>query len=146
MNQIFILIGQCVVEFFGIGLFIFFGVGCVVVLWVVGVSFGQWEISIIWGFGVVMVIYLMVGVFGVYLNLVVIIVLWLFVCFECCKVLLFIVVQMVGVFCVVVLVYGFYCQLFFDFEQSQYIVCGIVVSFNLVGVFFMYLYLYIIFI
>lgn len=38
-----------------------------------------------------MVIYLIVGVFGAYFNFVVIIVLWLFVCFDKRKVIFFIV-------------------------------------------------------
>ncbi len=46
--------GQCIAEFMGTALLIFFGVGCVAALKVAGASFGQWEISIIWGLGVAM--------------------------------------------------------------------------------------------
>lgn len=42
--------GQCIAEFLGTGLLIFFGVGCVAALKLAGASFGQWEISIIWGY------------------------------------------------------------------------------------------------
>ena len=41
---------------------IFFGTGCVAALKVAGASFGLWEISIIWGVGVSMAIYLTAGV------------------------------------------------------------------------------------
>ncbi|MDI5454310.1 aquaporin, partial [Salmonella enterica subsp. enterica serovar Cerro] len=41
---------------------IFFGVGCVAALKVAGATFGQWEISVIWGLGVAMAIYLTAGV------------------------------------------------------------------------------------
>ena len=58
MNQTSTLTGQCVAEFLGTGLLIFFGAGCVAALRVAGASFGQWEISIIWGLGVAMAIYL----------------------------------------------------------------------------------------
>ncbi|WP_016596082.1 aquaporin, partial [Yersinia pestis] len=44
--------GQCIAEFLGTGLLIFFGAGCVAALKLAGASFGQWEISIIWGLGV----------------------------------------------------------------------------------------------
>lgn len=55
MSQTSTLKGQCIAEFLGTGLLIFFGVGCVAALKVAGASFGQWEISIIWGLGVAMV-------------------------------------------------------------------------------------------
>ncbi len=54
-------------QFLGTGLLIFFGAGCVAALQVAGASFGQWEISIIWGLGVAMAIYLTAGVSGAHL-------------------------------------------------------------------------------
>jgi glycerol uptake facilitator protein len=42
-------------------LLIFFGTGCVAALKVAGASFGQWEVSIIWGLGVAMASYLTAG-------------------------------------------------------------------------------------
>ena len=51
MSQTSTLKGQCIAEFLGTGLLIFFGVGCVAALKVAGASFGQWEISIIFGRG-----------------------------------------------------------------------------------------------
>ncbi len=82
MNQTSTLTGQCVAEFLGTGLLIFFGAGCVAALRVAGASFGQWEISIIWGLGVAMAIYLTAGVSGAHLNPAVTIALWLFACFP----------------------------------------------------------------
>ncbi|OVU59693.1 aquaporin, partial [Klebsiella pneumoniae] len=99
MNQTSTLTGQCVAEFLGTGLLIFFGAGCVAALRVAGASFGQWEISIIWGLGVAMAIYLTAGVSGAHLNPAVTIALWLFACFERRKVLPFIVAQTAGAFC-----------------------------------------------
>lgn len=43
------LSAQCMAEFIGTALLIFFGTGCVAALKVAGASFGLWEISIIWG-------------------------------------------------------------------------------------------------
>ena len=60
--------GQCIAEFLGTGLLIFFGVGCVAALKLAGASFGQWEISIIWGLGVAMAIYLTAAISGADLN------------------------------------------------------------------------------
>lgn len=131
----FYLNRQCVAEFLGTGLLIFFGAGCVAALRVAGASFGQWEISIIWGLGVAMAIYLTAGVSGAHLNPAVTIALWLFACFERRKVLPFIVAQTAGAFCAAALVYGLYRQLFLDLEQSQHIVRGTAASLNLAGVF-----------
>lgn len=91
MSQTSTLKGQCIAEFLGTGLLIFFGVGCVAALKVAGASFGQWEISVIWGLGVAMAIYLTAGVSGAHLNPAVTIALWLFACFDKRKVIPFIV-------------------------------------------------------
>ena len=119
MSQTSTLKGQCIAEFLGTGLLIFFGVGCVAALKVAGASFGQWEISIIWGLGVAMAIYLTAGVSGAHLNPAVTIALWLFACFDGRKVVPFIISQFAGAFCAAALVYGLYYNLFFDFEHSQ---------------------------
>lgn len=87
MSQTSTLKGQCIAEFLGTGLLIFFGVGCVAALKVAGASFGQWEISVIWGLGVAMAIYLTAGVSGAHLNPAVTIALWLFACFDKRKVI-----------------------------------------------------------
>ena len=47
MSQTSTLKGQCIAEFLGTGLLIFFGVGCVAALKVAGASFGQYYL----GFG-----------------------------------------------------------------------------------------------
>lgn len=98
MSQTSTLKGQCIAEFLGTGLLIFFGVGCVAALKVAGASFGQWEISVIWGLGVAMAIYLTAGVSGAHLNPAVTIALWLFACFDKRKVIPFIVSQVAGAF------------------------------------------------
>ena len=64
MSQTSTLKGQCIAEFLGTGLLIFFGVGLrcsTKSRWCQ--SFGQWEISVIWGLGVAMAIYLTAGRF-----------------------------------------------------------------------------------
>lgn len=98
MSQTSTLKGQCIAEFLGTGLLIFFGVGCVAALKVAGATFGQWEISVIWGLGVAMAIYLTAGVSGAHLNPAVTIALWLFACFDKRKVVPFIISQIAGAF------------------------------------------------
>ncbi|MDU6170587.1 MAG: MIP/aquaporin family protein [Citrobacter koseri] len=138
MSQTSTLKGQCIAEFLGTGLLIFFGVGCVAALKVAGATFGQWEISIIWGLGVAMAIYLTAGVSGAHLNPAVTIALWLFACFDKRKVVPFIISQVAGAFCAAALVYGLYYNLFADFEQTHHIVRGSIESVDLAGTFSTY--------
>ena len=130
--------GQCIAEFLGTALLIFFGVGCVAALKLAGASFGQWEISIIWGLGVAMAIYLTAAISGAHLNPAVTIALWLFACFERRKVIPYILAQIAGAFCAAALVFGLYYNLFIDFEQTHQIARGSVESLNLAGIFSTY--------
>lgn len=130
--------GQCIAEFLGTGLLIFFGVGCVAALKLAGASFGQWEISIIWGLGVAMAIYLTAAISGAHLNPAVTIALWLFACFERRKVVPYILAQVAGAFCAAALVYGLYYNLFLNFEHSHNMVRGSVESLQLASTFSTY--------
>ncbi|UVK78711.1 MAG: glycerol facilitator [Sodalis sp. Ffu] len=130
--------GQCIAEFLGTGLLIFFGVGCVAAMKLAGASFGQWEISIIWGLAVAMAIYLTAAVSGAHLNPAITIALCLFANFERRKVLPYIIAQMLGAFCAAALVYGLYHNLFYDVEQTHHIVRGSEASLDLAGIFSTY--------
>lgn len=130
--------GQCIAEFLGTALLIFFGCGCVAALKLAGASFGQWEISIIWGLGVAMAIYLTAAISGAHLNPAVTIALWLFACFDKRKVIPYIIAQVAGAFCAAALVYGLYQNLFVDFEQAHQIARGSVASLDQAGVFSTY--------
>ncbi len=130
--------GQCIAEFLGTGLLIFFGVGCVAALKLAGASFGLWEISLIWGLGVAMAIYLTAAISGAHLNPAVTIALWLFACFDRRKVIPYIIAQIAGAFCAAALVYSLYYNLLVDFEQTHQIVRGSTESLNLAGIFSTY--------
>ncbi|MBM3107654.1 aquaporin [Pseudomonas sp. V1] len=129
---------QCMAEFLGTALLIFFGTGCVAALKVAGASFGLWEISIIWGVGVSLAIYLTAGVSGAHLNPAVSIALWLFAGFEKHKVPFYIIAQIAGAFCGAALVYTLYSNLFFDFEQTHQMIRGSQASLELASVFSTY--------
>lgn len=100
--------GQCIAEFLGTGLILFFGAGCVAALKLAGATFGQWEICIVWGLAVSMAVYLSAGVSGAHLNPAVTVALCLFANFEGRKVLPYILSQVAGAFCGAALVYGLY--------------------------------------
>jgi glycerol uptake facilitator protein len=114
-----LLLGQCIAEFIGTGLLIFFGVGCVAALVLTGAEFGQWEISIIWGLGVAIAIYCTAGVSGAHINPAVTIALAAFHGFEKRKVLPYIISQLLGAFCSAALIYALYSNLFTDYELAH---------------------------
>lgn len=130
--------GQCMAEFLGTAVLIFFGTGCVAALKVAGASLGLWEISIIWGIGVSMGIYLTAGVSGAHLNPAVSIALCLFGGFEKRKLPFYITAQVTGAFCSAALVYTLYSNLFFDYEQAHGMLRGSAASLELAGVFSTY--------
>lgn len=132
------LSGQCIAEFLGTALLIFFGTGCVAALKVAGASLGLWEISIIWGVGVSMAIYLTAGVSGAHLNPAVSIALCLFGGFEKRKLPFYILAQVAGAFCSAALVYTLYSSLFFDYEQTHGIVRGTQASLETASIFSTY--------
>ncbi|WP_093316930.1 MIP/aquaporin family protein [Thorsellia anophelis] len=132
------LMGQCIAEFIGTGLLIFFGVGCVAALKLAGASFGQWEISIIWGLGVALAVYLTAGVSGAHLSPAVTIALWVFASFSRKKVVPYIISQVCGAFCAAALVYGLYYNLFIDYELTHSIARGSVGSIDVTSIFSTY--------
>lgn len=89
---------QCIAEFLGTGLFLFFGICCLSALKLTGASLGLWEICIIWGLGISLAVYLTAGISGGHLNPAVTVALWLFACFPGRKVVPYIVAQVAGAF------------------------------------------------
>lgn len=118
-NKQHTLLGQCIAEFIGAGLLIFFGVGCVAALVLTGAEFGQWEVSIIWGIGVAIAIYCTAGVSGAHLNPAVTIALASFHGFDKAKIIPYITAQVLGAFCSAALVYALYSNLFADYEIAN---------------------------
>ncbi|RXJ74392.1 aquaporin [Veronia nyctiphanis] len=110
------LMGECLAEFIGTGLLIFFGVGSVAALVLTGADFGQWEISIIWGFAVSIAIYCTGAISGAHINPAVTIALTMFHGFEKNKVAPYIISQVLGAFCSAALVYALYSSLFVNYE------------------------------
>lgn len=132
------LLGECIAEFIGTGLLIFFGVGCVAALVLTGAEFGQWEISIMWGLGVAIAIYCTAGVSGAHINPAVTIALALFHGFDKRKVAPYIAAQMLGAFCTAALIYTLYSNLFTEFEAANQIVRGSEASLATAGIFSTY--------
>ncbi|CAM3839692.1 MIP/aquaporin family protein [Xenorhabdus thuongxuanensis] len=132
------LSGQCISEFLGTALLVFFGLGCVAAARIAGAQLGLWEISIIWGFGVALAVYLTAGISGAHLNPAVTIALCLFANFDRKKVLPYIIAQMFGGFVAALIIYMMYYNLFLDYEQVHNIVRGSQESLFTAGIFSTY--------
>ncbi len=114
---------QCIAEFLGTGLFLFFGICCLSALKLTGASLGLWEICIIWGLGISLAVYLTAGISGTS---------------EPCghrrpvavcllpgrKVVPYIVAQVAGAFGGAVLAWILYSTLFTQFETVHHMVRG----------------------
>jgi len=130
--------GECLAEFIGTGLIIFFGAGCVAALVLTGATFGLWEISITWGFGVAIAVYVTGGVSGAHLNPAVTLALAVWKGFDKQKVIPFIVSQVTGAFCAAALVYFLYSNFFTQWEVTHHVVRGSVESLSTAGIFSTY--------
>lgn len=119
------LTGECLAEFIGTGLI--FGAGCVAALVLAGAT-GQWEISLTWGFGVSIAVYVTGGISGAHLNPVVTLALMVWKGFDKRKVLPFILAQLAGAFRAAALVYFLYSNLFTHWEVTHHVVRGSVES------------------
>ena len=132
------LLGQCIAEFIGTGLILFFGIGCVAAMKLAGASFGQWEISLVWGLAVAFGVYLSAGVSGGHLNPAVSLALCLFSHFPRRKVIPYIIAQLAGAFCAAALVYVLYQNLFIDYESLHHIKRGSIESLEIASIFSTY--------
>ncbi|TKI08043.1 MIP/aquaporin family protein [Martelella alba] len=132
------VIGPCLAEFLGTGLFMFFGTSVLCAAKVAGASFGLWEICVVWGLGIALAVYLTAGISGAHLNPAVTIALWLFARFDVRKVAPYILAQMAGAFCGAALTYLLYHNLFAQVEQIHQMVRGSQASLFLASIFSTY--------
>jgi len=103
---------ECIAEFFGTFLLLIFGLGCVAALKVGGISYGLWEICMIWGSGVALGVYFSAGVSGGHINPAVTVALAVFGKFPARKVIPYIAAQMLGAFVAAAVIYALYSSLF----------------------------------
>ncbi|SFH93831.1 glycerol uptake facilitator protein [Tindallia magadiensis] len=132
------LSGELLAEFIGTLILIFIGAGCVAGLVLSGATYSQWEISVIWGLGVTMAIYITGAVSGTHINPAVTIALMIYRDFPRRKVLPYIISQVAGAFSGAALVYTMYREAFIEFEQQTGILRGSMESIQTAGIFSTY--------
>lgn len=59
---------RCVAEFAGTGILIFMGLGVVLTSVLTGAQSGLWQVAIVWGIGVAVAVYTVIGVSGGHIN------------------------------------------------------------------------------
>jgi glycerol uptake facilitator protein len=129
---------QCVAEFLGTGLFLFFGASCLCAAKLAGASMGLWEICIVWGLGIALAVYLTSGISGAHLNPAVTIAFWVFANFEGKRVIPYIVAQVAGAFMGAAICFSLYYNLFTDYETLHHMVPGTPESLYLASIFSTY--------
>ena len=127
--------GQCIAEFFGTALFIFFGTSCLCAVRLADSGLNSWDICIVWGFAISLSVYLTAGISGAHLNPAVTIAFWLFANFEPRKVIPYSLSQLAGTFCGAALCYYFYQDLFVGYIHAHHILLGTENSLYLAGIF-----------
>ncbi|MFV0448870.1 MAG: MIP/aquaporin family protein [Vibrio sp.] len=126
---------ECISEFFGTGLFLFFGTSCLSAIKVAGAAYGLWEICIVWGLGIALAVYLTAGVSGAHLNPAVTVGLWLFASFPKHKVIPYSLAQIAGAFFGATMTYFIYNDLFTAYEATNAMVRGSEESLYLASIF-----------
>lgn len=132
------IITQCIAEFFGTGLIIFFGTGCIAASKLTNINFSQFEISCIWGLGVSISIYFSSSISDAHLNPAITIFFWLSSKFNKKKVLPYIVSQIFGALFFTMLIYYLYYNLLISFEKDNNIIRGTQESINIASIFCIY--------
>ncbi|AWH90482.1 glycerol transporter [Buchnera aphidicola (Melanaphis sacchari)] len=132
------ILKQCVYEFLGTGLIIFFGIGSIALSKLTNIHFSQYEISIIWGLSVSIAIYFSFSTSGAHFNPAITIFLWLSSQFSKKKVVPYIMSQISGSFFFTMLIYYIYNNILISFEKNNNIIRGSQKSLDIASIFCIY--------
>lgn len=127
--------GECIGEFIGSFILIFVGSGCVAALVLNGAAYGMWDISMVWGLGISIALYMTASISGAHINPAVTLSLAMYRGFPWVKVLPYIVAQTAGTFTAAAVVYGLYRDAFLSYEAAHGIVRGSAESQSLAAIF-----------
>jgi len=118
------LYGECVCEFFGTLILVFFGVGSVNTAVLSGAQSGLWQVAVVWGVAIALAIYAVGAVSGAHINPAITVAMAAWRGFPKRKVAPYVLAQMAGAFCGSLVLYGLFHGVIAHFETANAIVRG----------------------
>jgi glycerol uptake facilitator protein len=118
------LVGQCLAEFFGTLILVFFGVGIVNAAVLAGVVQGLWQVAAVWGGAVALAVYATGAVSGAHINPAITVAMAVWRGFPKTRVLPYVAAQVAGAFCGSLILYGLFHGLMEHFELTHHLVRG----------------------
>lgn len=116
--------GQCLSEFFGTLVLVFFGVGAVNAAVLSGAQQGLWQVAVVWGVAIALAIYATGAVSGTHINPAITVAMAVWRGFPKSKVTPYIVSQLAGAFCGSLILYGLFHGMIAHFEAAHGIARG----------------------
>src|SRR5574340_531688 len=118
------LLGQCLAEFLGTLILVFFGVGIVNAAVLAGAVQGLWQVAAVWGGAVALAIYATGAVSGAHLNPAITLAMAVYRGFPMARIAPYLISQVTGAFCGSLLLYGMFHGLLQHFELTHHLVRG----------------------
>lgn len=118
------LLGQCLSEFIGTLILVFFGVGSVNAAVATGAQQGLWQVAVVWGIGIALAIYAVGAVSGAHINPAITIAMAIWRRFPRGKVAPYILAQLAGAICGSLILYALFHGVIAHFEAVKGIIRG----------------------
>jgi len=118
------LTGECLSEFLGTLILVFFGVGAVNAAVLTGAQAGLWQVAIVWGIAIALAIYTTGAVSGCHINPAITIAMAVWRGFPRAKIAPYILAQVAGAFCGSLILYGLFHDIIPNFEPAHNLVRG----------------------
>ncbi len=115
---------ECIAEFLGTFVLVFFGVGSVHAAVLTGAQSGLWQVAVVWGIAIALAIYAAGAVSGAHINPAMTLAFSAFRGFPARKVPFYVAAQLAGAFCAAATLYVLFGNILHSFESSMGIVRG----------------------
>jgi len=118
------LLGECLSEFLGTFILVFFGVGAVNAAVLTGAQAGLWQVAVVWGVAIALAIYTTGAVSGCHINPAITMAMAVWRGFPKQKIVPYISAQVAGAFCGSLVLYGLFHGIIPVFEASHNLLRG----------------------